>query len=235
MNSTQRVVVICLLSAGLSISGCEPGQLLGPTVTFTPLPTATPTNTPTLTPLPTITPVPTETATPTPITTWLIDPKNDAELAHVDVEGLGYEISGETLRVTLLIRDVPSELNFNRVGVPKDRMEYGWIVYVDVDSNPATGSSGGPVRAGADYAIGATYFVWDTGTIVTDAITDVVQTDVTKLDGLGFSRVTEAVLQVNSEAETMVLIGEIPGLVSTSRVFFYTYDYNPGGRPISDS
>jgi len=56
MNSTQRVVVICLLSAGLSVSGCKPGQLLGPTVTPTPLPTATPTNTP----VPTVTPIPTE-------------------------------------------------------------------------------------------------------------------------------------------------------------------------------
>ena len=67
---------IILLITSLLLSGCGPGQLFGPTLTFTPTDTATPTITPTLTPTltptftstPTLTPTltPTRTRTPTP-------------------------------------------------------------------------------------------------------------------------------------------------------------------------
>jgi hypothetical protein len=243
----NRVPLLALLMALLALTaalGCssltpEPTHTLTATSTLTQTCTSTPvplpTSTPTSTPLPTTTPTPTGTPTPTPIVTWLTDPQNDVGLAHIDVAGLGYEISGETLRVTLLVRDVPDKLSFNRVGVPENRLEYEWAAYVDVDNNPATGSSGLPALVGADYSIGARYFVNDPGVTITKAISQVVQVDVTRLEGQSFSWVTMATLQVDPEAETLVLIGEIPGLTSESRVFFYTYDYNPGGLSISDS
>ena len=82
MNANTRIIVMCILALSLLISGCGPGQLLGPTLTptstqtltltptatssHTPTPTATstPTNTPTDTLTPTITFTPTITLTP---------------------------------------------------------------------------------------------------------------------------------------------------------------------------
>lgn len=63
MHLLKRYLSICslfLLVAILMLSGCGPGQFLGPTLTPTPTFTSTPTLTPTLTPSPT------PTLTPTP-------------------------------------------------------------------------------------------------------------------------------------------------------------------------
>jgi len=60
MNTKLRNTIICFLAVSLLISGCGPGQLLGPTSTptLTPTPTVTFTLTPTSTPTPTPTPIP---------------------------------------------------------------------------------------------------------------------------------------------------------------------------------
>lgn len=60
----QYIPVLFLFIFGILLSGCAPGQFLGPTIT--PSPTVTSTSTPTLTPVPTVTPTPTFTPTPTP-------------------------------------------------------------------------------------------------------------------------------------------------------------------------
>ena len=58
----KNISIICCLIINLIISGCGPGQLLGPTLTLTP--TITPTFTPSATPTVTFTPTPTLTPTP---------------------------------------------------------------------------------------------------------------------------------------------------------------------------
>jgi hypothetical protein len=64
MPTKLQTIAIYFLAVSLVISGCAPGQFLGPTLT----PTVTPTSTPSLTPTP-IPPTPTSTPslTPTPI------------------------------------------------------------------------------------------------------------------------------------------------------------------------
>ena len=74
MNIKQQTIAICFLTASFLISGCGPGQVLGPTLTPTSTPTVTPTNTPTHTPAPTNTPKPTATFTPIPPTPTPIPP-----------------------------------------------------------------------------------------------------------------------------------------------------------------
>jgi hypothetical protein len=71
VNAKQRTIIVCLLAVSLLLSGCGPGQLLGPTLTPTPTPTLTPTptSTPTQTATPTPTPTPTSTPTQTPTST----------------------------------------------------------------------------------------------------------------------------------------------------------------------
>ena len=52
MNPKRLMITICLLAISISVAGCGPGQLLGPTVTPTLIPTATATPAPTFTPTP---------------------------------------------------------------------------------------------------------------------------------------------------------------------------------------
>lgn len=63
-----RIFSLSLLILSVLLSGCGPGQFLGPTVTptatMTPIPTATPTPTKTSTPTSTLTPTPTPTPVP---------------------------------------------------------------------------------------------------------------------------------------------------------------------------
>lgn len=61
--------VFLLLVLSLTVTACQPGQILGPTITTSPTATATKTSTPTTTPTNTITPTPTTTKTSTPTPT----------------------------------------------------------------------------------------------------------------------------------------------------------------------
>ena len=228
-----KIAAACLVVATFGCASLTPDSVTNPTKPGIITPTLMPT--PTTAPATTI-PAHTEAPTPTPSeAVWSIDPKGDVASVGIDVEGIGCEIDGENLRATLLIRDVPNELDFNRAGVPGDRLEYGWLVYVDVDNELATGVREDPSINGADYGLGAMYFVRDPGNTVTEPIPSVVQVDVFGLEGMDFSRFEDAELLVDPEAETMILAGRIPGLNAGSRLFFYTYDYNPGGRPESDT
>jgi hypothetical protein len=64
MDAKRQIAAVVVLITSLVMSGCGPGQLLGPTVTPTPTLTFTPT--PTSTSTPTSTPTLTPTITPTP-------------------------------------------------------------------------------------------------------------------------------------------------------------------------
>jgi hypothetical protein len=64
MNAIRKITIVTVLAMSLVVSGCGPGQLLGPAFTPTLAPTLTPTLTPT--PAPTSTPSPTLTPIPQP-------------------------------------------------------------------------------------------------------------------------------------------------------------------------
>lgn len=69
MNTKHRTMAVLILIISLILSGCGPGQFLGPTITPSATITPTPTLVPTSTPRPTFTPRPTATEvppTPTP-------------------------------------------------------------------------------------------------------------------------------------------------------------------------
>jgi hypothetical protein len=174
----------------------------------------------------------------------LLDPEMDVSIAHIDVvrlhsklsgSMLASTLSGETLQVTFDLRDVPSELTFNRVGVPEDSMEYQWSVYVDVDNNPQTGCPWENLE-GAEYCLGAMNFVFSPDTPVTQPIPYGVQVNTWEYDSEDdhMSHLDNASIEVDAESDTMTLTGDIPGITTESRLFFVTYDYNPGGTPELD-
>jgi hypothetical protein len=67
MKSRCKTIALSILVFGLLLSGCLPGQFLGPTITPSPTVTNTPTFTPTFTPTSTATFTLTATSTPVPL------------------------------------------------------------------------------------------------------------------------------------------------------------------------
>ena len=163
----------------------------------------------------------------------MFDPAGDVQMAHIDVTALHSALGGETLQVTFHLRDVPSTLTFNRVGVPKNYSEYFWIVYVDVDNDPQTGSDD---FEGAEYLLGAMYFVSQPDSPTVQPIEDKVQVYILEYNpanGYWYS-LPAGTLDVDTQSDTMTLYGDIPGISSGARLFFVASDYNPGGGQEAD-
>ena len=157
----------------------------------------------------------------------IADPANDVSPAHIDVTSLDTSLNGQTLQATFQMRDVPSQLTFDRTGVPRNSLEYEWSVYVDVDNDPQTGSPWTDDK-GAEYALSAMHFVYTPNSPVSKPIPQGVQVNTWRYDSSGWSYLAAATLTADSQSDTMTLVGNIPGITSTSRLFFLTYDYNPG-------
>ena len=149
------------------------------------------------------------------------------ELAgHIDIRGVTTAVDGETLTVTLLLRDVPEMLTFDRTGVPEHALEYSWEVSVDVDNDAETGAGG------FDFMLSAGYFVHP---LVKDSNTAAKITDpgfvtaaILGLDGEGNRVLAEAAIEVSAEDNTITLSGDIPGITAESPLKYRTYDYFAG-------
>jgi serine/threonine protein kinase len=159
------------------------------------------------------------------------DPSGDVTEAYVDVVAFTSTLSGERLGVTFELRDVPSALTFDRVGIPSHRLEYKWAVYVDVDGDQRTGSS---VYWGAEYWLGAVSLVRDPRQPVTLPLVDGLEAWVMQNNPTddSWKSVTDAAAQVSFQEDRIVLAGTIPGISSASRVLFKTLDYLAGGDMI---
>ena len=151
-----------------------------------------------------------------------------ALVGHIDIRGVTATVEGETLSVTLQLRDVPETLTFARTGVPEDALEYSWEVSIDVDNDPATGSGG------FDYMLSAGYFVprFAQGSNTVAGITQpgFVNASLWGLDLEGYRVLAEADVEVEVSADdnTITLSGEIPGITAESPLKFRAYDYFAG-------
>ena len=142
-----RMIALCLLVLSMLVSGCGPGQVLGPpvtpTFTATPIPTATPrptkTSTPTatLTPTPTHTPVPQELGIGIPfsIRGWEITITN----VHIESkwEGPTLDGSGRTILFTpnegMTFLIVDSTFNFD--GSEQDQHEFALFAFAYLEKD----------------------------------------------------------------------------------------------------
>lgn len=162
------------------------------------------------------------------------DSVNDVSPSYIDVTSLSTTLIGETLLATIHIRDVPDQLTFNRIGVPSSHLEYEWGVYVDLDNNSQTGSTSN--IQGAEYSLSAMHFVFMPNSPTSLPISDGVQKNVWQFDPSDNSwwSIATASLTVDPLSDTITLSGTIPGITVSSRLAFYTLDYNPGGSRLSD-
>ena len=156
-----------------------------------------------------------------------------ALVGHIDIRGVMTAVEGETLTVTLQLRDIPETLTFNRSGVPEDALEYGWEVSVDVDADSETGNGG------YDYMLSAAYFVprLAQGSNTAAEITQpgFVRASLWGLDRKGYRVLAEADIDVEVSAadNTITLSGEIPGITEASPLKFRAYDYFAGSVVMS--
>jgi len=163
----------------------------------------------------------------------ILDPTWDVSLAHIDVTALSTTLTGQTLQATFQIRDVPSNLTFYRIGVPANRVEYSWDVWVDTDNDSQTGCEFS-IGLGAEYVLSARHIIWTPNSPITQPIENGVESHKWECDGMGIRELEPIFLSVDATSDTMILTGDIPGITTGSRIFFTTYDYNPNGYSIHD-
>ena len=153
-------------------------------------------------------------------------------VGHIDIRGVTTTVERETLTVTLLLRDVPEMLTFDRTGVPEHALEYSWEVSVDVDNDAKTGAGG------FDFMLSAGYFVHplvkDSNTAAKITDPGFVTATILGLDGEGNRVLAEAAVEVSAEDNTITLSGEIPGITAESPLKYRTYDYFDGSVEMGD-
>ncbi|MYJ78923.1 MAG: hypothetical protein F4047_12445 [Caldilineaceae bacterium SB0670_bin_27] len=156
-----------------------------------------------------------------------------ALVGHIDIRGVMTAVEGETLTVTLHLRDIPETLTFARTGVPEDALEYSWEVSVDVDADSKTGNGG------YDYMLSAAYFVprLAQGSNTAAEITQpgFVRASLWGLDRKGYRVLAEADIdvEVSAAGNTITLSGEIPGITEASPLKVRAYDYLAGSVEMS--
>jgi hypothetical protein len=170
----------------------------------------------------------------------IYDPANDTSAAHIDITKVNTMLNGETLQAVFSIRDVPPRLTFNRLNIPLSYVEYEWGVWVDVDNNPETGlkSKGGGGWGsfqGVDYLLWAMHYITTPNSPISQPISNVVNVGVWKVvSPNSWQRYDAASLIAAPISDTITMVGKIPGITSSSRLVFDTYDYDPEGDGLTD-
>ena len=136
--------------------------------------------------------------------------------AYIDFVRISSAVAGETLAAIFHVRDLPYDIAQDGVGTDGDVSIYGWSVSIDVDPGNESG------HLGFDYQLSAAYplrrqdiegsepepdggplhaFVWE-------RIPD------------GYRQLEEGVIVLSPRADTVTLIGDIPGITADSRLVF---------------
>ena len=156
----------------------------------------------------------------------IADEVSDEVPAHVDLIGVSTALSGETLAVVFHLRDVPETLVFDREGVGERVYEYGWEVSIDVDPGQESG------QFGLDYEMSANHTVLpeNRNSDTSAAIGSKVEAYTSRRIEDGFRRMGEAAIVVSPYADTITLVGDIPGITPDSRLIFNAYDSLKGSE-----
>ena len=158
------------------------------------------------------------------------DGVSDALAAHVDITEVSTALAGETLAVIFHFRDLPESLVFDREGVSENVIEYYWWVRIDLDRNQETGS------AGFDYALSASHAVQSDseGSNAAASIGSKVQARTLEASGsASYAYRGQASVVVSADANTITLVGDIPGITPDSRLEFEAYDYFEGSERVA--
>ena len=158
------------------------------------------------------------------------DDASDELPAHIDMTEVNTSLSEETLTGVLHLRNVPANLIFYRTCVQENILEYRWQVSIDVDNDLETGLNG------IDYTLSASYFVPPSrsGSNRDARIEHEAQANSWKVGSSGGGTYLESVsIEVSPQADTITLVGNIPGITSESLLAFEAYDYLNGSERVA--
>ena len=157
------------------------------------------------------------------------DDLSNVSAAHIDITAVSTTLSGETLTAVFHLRDVPETLTFDRIGIRPRVLEYHWMISIDIDYEPEQGS------AEFDYTLTADHSVLpsDSGKNVAAPIEAKLETDTWEMDGDRLAALGVAIVKVSWQANTITLVGDIPGITSKARFVFEAYDYYDGSDRVS--
>ena len=157
------------------------------------------------------------------------DGVSDDLAAHIDISEVSTALAGETLAVIFHLRDLPQSLVFDRTGVDKRVVEYYWKVLIDLDRNPETGTDG------FEYALSASHAVQSRseGSNAAASIGSKIHAGTWKTHGGdGYMQHEEANVVVSAGANTITLVGNIPGITPDARLEFEAHDFLEGTERI---
>ena len=157
----------------------------------------------------------------------MADVVSDVPAAHIDITGVNSSLSGETLTVVFHLRDLPETLTFNRTEYGKGTKEYEWEVAIDADNDRSTGSGGFEYLLTAYHIALLSQKRADTSAPIAEMVKASVWE--TRSDG-STSTFAAADLAVSAEADTITIVGDIPGITSDSRLAFEAYDVQFAGE-----
>ena len=157
----------------------------------------------------------------------VVDVVSDVPAAHIDITEVETSLSGETLTVVFHLRDLPETLTFNRTEFGKGTKEYEWEVAIDADNDRSTGPGGFDYLLTAYHIALLSHKQADTNA----PIVDMVEASVWEIHSDGStSTFVDADLAVSAEADTITIVGVIPGITSQSRLAFEAYDVQFAGE-----
>ena len=166
------------------------------------------------------------------------DAVSDVSAAHVDITEVETSLSEETLTVVFHLRDLPETLTFNRTELGKGTKEYEWEVAIDVDNDRSTGPGGFDALLTAYHIAFLSHKGSDADT--TAPIGEMLEVSVWEINPDGStstathstevhsdgsaSTYRDGVPAISAEANTITMVGVVPGITSESRLAFEAYD-----------
>jgi len=173
---------------------------------------------------------------------YAADAANDVSSAYADIVGAQSSLADNTLTARFYLRELPPELLIDRPWVAENEQEYGWIVEIDADANPHTGS-----ELGAEYSLALLRFrslnalvdsPGDSSSLQSAATnapidTNYFQANVWRYEaeGRGWTNISDASLVVSGVGtnEHIELTGDIPDITTNSRLYFLSWDTEQTG------
>jgi hypothetical protein len=149
----------------------------------------------------------------------------DTDNAHIDITGIDTSLAGEKLTVVFHLRDLPESLTLNRTGIQKGTVEYRWEVQIDVDNDRNTGFGGG-----YEYLLSAHHiaFLSESRENHVAPVSYGLESDVWRIGPESFTTFGESSYIASAEADTITLLGKIPGITADSRLAFVAIDVMRG-------
>ena len=136
--------------------------------------------------------------------------------AHIDFVRISTALAGETLAVIFRVRDLPASLVQDGAGQLEEASQYGWGVSIDVDPSNESG------HLGFDYQLSTTYPLQrlDNEGSELEPADGLLQAFVWERISDGYRQLEEGAIVLSPRADTVTLIGDIPGITADSRLVF---------------